>query len=720
MEVIADEQTANEGFSVVAWHSSGLVYRDGKQVCPERLIKAPGCSNFIPIEKYASITLRLDCDNGRLLLYFSGSFVGELCDDQGVSILRPIFSRCPEGFKPVFYPAASVHCPQIICLRETGFVGSVVLPPTMMVTHAASTTLGHLSAQLIKGQDMDTSELSLLKWMSSPLLIGGFDPSVQAALSTADVTTAPVKSRAAPPQLVGILEGAPAVSDMYTAYTFDLKIHSASLGLHKSFVAGTTISARAAVVDLITKKSILVVYTRAVPVTRFPFWDWSGEKLDVTLPDKVSLGFDFTIAAIEPSDDPRWEHEDDSPSCVRVPQKEGKNERGGSATFNNFKVLAHCRIPCEEVLPRRRKEKTQVDELEGFRVSLQRESETGVSGVLCSDVFVSREPGLASDCHPVWKERKTSEQGEAGLSLLLPPSPPMIAQGGSEGEFTDTTSLVCAMAKATSVEQGSCFRPLFDWFDTINPINPMLKKNYERLGIYHFPQVELPYVACMVKHLDLGFEIYEAHDMLSNGAVPSPPSAALISMWDKVQKQRDFLRRKRQEYKQKTYVSPDFPSSESATTLGSTSDPHTQAAAAADAGVGGTESADGEESPAPDSAPPTAISTLRASLLSDTIVWHAQTPVCRSNYTSRPGTYCSVQSIGVDEREDYIYVKIASIGEASIQTESTSSKLWVDAIELTQVTWIPDEVPGEEESVQGCLRFDACTLSRMTEVYCYA
>jgi hypothetical protein len=670
---------SSAGFTAFAWHSNGSLWVDGESQGGRCLVRAQihNAPKFVPVEKHSSISFRLDCDEGILDLYFDGAFAGRAFT---CMVPKSTDDCSASPFRPVFYPAASVSGPQNLRLRETGFMGSVVMPQSTVLTTTAASTFGRLSAELLRGEVIDDEERSLLDWVRSPMLIGGFDAKASdatAALSSLTDGVAAMDVDDLSRCTNDANRTSSSSSGVRRSYTLSFTAQSASLVVPGDLLAatggtGAVVGASCVVEDLVGGRAVhTFTVSEAVRLSPFPSWSLSApaDEYCCEMGDPCDVALHFSV----------W---------VDVP---GKDRR----------ELAHCDVPLTDLCSC----------LDGVPfIALGARLPLKDAGVLCYNVQVSQvlvEAAVADDA----------------ASVAIPQHVFVSEPSTALGPVEETEASLLSTLACTTVVEGSRVSALFDWLDEIGPVNATMKKTFLKLKSYHFPQVEMPYLASLVKHLGLDGELVEAFIALKNGETPAGPSLRMTSMWSKVRQQRDYLRKKRQDYKQRAMAasddSPGGVTGPDESVLGRASPMSTDevvgtvvADADGDSGSGGGDAASSTSER-------TVTQELQASLESGSIVWHAQPVSCKSVFTARPQYCCQVLSVGVDMVNEYVYLKvnISTDGQLGAIQEPERSKLWVDVQELTQVKFIPSVGhEATEDDMRGCLRYDACLLPSMSQV----
>jgi hypothetical protein len=169
------------GVVSMAWLSDGSLWFNGEK-------KADGFgASFLPLGRYAVVSMRVDCRQEKVSYYVNGSFVGTAFGLENSDAIVKVHSLFPPssavGSNTTIYPAASVsHCSQGIKIQASGYFGSVVFPSALYMQKTLASVYGRLAAALISGPKLSSSEKLLKPWLKSPLFSGGFaaDPDEEA------------------------------------------------------------------------------------------------------------------------------------------------------------------------------------------------------------------------------------------------------------------------------------------------------------------------------------------------------------------------------------------------------------------------------------------------------------------------------------------------------------------------------------------------------------
>jgi hypothetical protein len=228
------------------------------------------------------------------------------------------------------------------------------------------------------------------------------------------------------------------------------------------------------------------------------------------------------------------------------------------------------------------------------------------------------------------------------------------------------------------LESSSSVCMLFvDWLnEAVDKDTAALRKVLERSNTYRFPRCELPFVAAMVKHGGLFQEAMAAVLDLQAGKQPVP-SNDMKSMWKRVRQLRVYLRQQRQ-LSMGTDDSLSVTDAEaSSTTLTGDSEPDAKG-----------------NSPVVE-----ALVERFGFYVSADMAWTAQI-----NVTSvlNSENICKVISVGIDSRNELLYVKFSLL--ETLQPSIDSRVSIGESEDLIDPVVRFDANPGTE--ITGCLRFD--------------
>lgn len=116
-------------------------------------------------------------------------------------------------------------------------------------------------------------------------------------------------------------------------------------------------------------------------------------------------------------------------------------------------------------------------------------------------------------------------------------------------ELTDAEKFILEIAHGYNLNQtDSSVSQFYEWLEKIDAEPVAMRKAFEKTGNYRFPNCELPFIACLIKHAGLIEEAFIVlHSIVRGESVT--PSEEMFLLWQKVKQLRSNLRRKRQQFK---------------------------------------------------------------------------------------------------------------------------------------------------------------------------
>ncbi len=260
-----------------------------------------------------------------------------------------------------------------------------------------------------------------------------------------------------------------------------------------------------------------------------------------------------------------------------------------------------------------------------------------------------------------------------------------------------------------------------NWLEKINPEPAFLQQAFRAGGYYSFPRCEMPYLVALLGHGGLEKEAIKVCSLIQkainsgdaeadNTSLPSP-SSDMVKLWKGVSQLRQFLRKRRQEFKAQPSIIPN-PDTTSSSTIEST---------LLDAPATARDSETGT-----DVVPTLSIETSTPDVINNPvdrindsnvhfygersqIYWKTQEFETRSvlqDYAEEDedSYYCEIYETGIDCEEFCIFVSYRMIANNDeTMQQSDESTVIVNGIKTTPEILLTDESPN---AAAGMMRFD--------------